>query len=87
MISAEGERVRFHKSFKIRGPPEKWLSEVEATMKKTIQTLIKTTKSEVYGQPPNEWIPQTPAQISACLSQLFWTLEVEEALQSNPNKP
>ena len=84
MISAEGERVPFYKSFKLRGPVEKWLTDLEMTMKKTIQTLMKTTKAQVYGQPPNEWVFQTPAQISACLSQLFWTMDVEEALTSKP---
>lgn len=81
MISAEGERVAFHKSFKLRGPVEKWLTDVESAMIKTLQKLIKHKKGEVYGQPKKEWIFQTPAQVAASLAQVFWTLEVEEALQ------
>lgn len=82
MVSAEGERVSFYKSFKLRGPVEKWLTDVESAMTKTLQKLIKQKKAEVYGQPVKEWIFQNPAQVTACLAQLFWTLEVEDALEA-----
>ncbi|KAL8432513.1 hypothetical protein ACSSS7_004567 [Eimeria intestinalis] len=81
MVSAEGERIAFHKKFKLRGPVEKWLSDVESSMTKTLQKIIKQKKNEVYGQPEKDWIFQTPAQVAACIAQLFWTLEVEEALE------
>ncbi|XP_026194572.1 dynein heavy chain 6, axonemal [Cyclospora cayetanensis] len=81
MVSAEGERVLFHKSFKLRGPVEKWLSEVETAMVRTLQKLIKHKNAEAYGHPKKDWIFQTPAQVAACLLQVFWTVDVEEALR------
>ncbi|KAL8274015.1 hypothetical protein Esti_002104 [Eimeria stiedai] len=86
MVSAEGERVAFHKKFKLRGPVEKWLSDVESSMMKTLQKIIRQKKNEVYGRPKKEWVFQTPAQVAACVAQLFWTLEVEEALEGEPQQ-
>ncbi|CDJ44383.1 hypothetical protein, conserved, partial [Eimeria tenella] len=82
MVSGEGERVAFYKAFKLRGPVEKWLQDLEMTMKKTLFKIIKSKRAEVYRQLSKDWIFQTPAQVSSCLHQIFWTLEVEDALQS-----
>ncbi|ESS30654.1 ATPase family associated with various cellular activities (AAA) domain-containing protein [Toxoplasma gondii VEG] len=82
MISAEGEEVLFAKALKPRGSVEKWMPEVEEMMFCTVKRNLRSKHGEAaLGR--REWISDTPCQVAACVAQILWVAQTEEALASN----
>ncbi|CBZ51589.1 Dynein heavy chain family protein, related [Neospora caninum Liverpool] len=81
MISAEGEEVLFSKSLKPRGSVEKWLPEVEEMMVRTIRRNLRA-KRGAASLSRREWINGTSCQVAACVAQIVWAAQTEEALTS-----
>ena len=83
MMSSEGEKIAFIRSIstsETKGAVEKWLIQVEDIMLKSVREVIE----KAYVAYPNEdrsvWVKNWPGQVVLCVSQIYWTSEVQEAL-------
>uniref|UniRef100_A0A3Q2QRM0 Dynein axonemal heavy chain 7 n=1 Tax=Fundulus heteroclitus TaxID=8078 RepID=A0A3Q2QRM0_FUNHE len=77
MISSEKETVPFtEKIYPAQGMVEKWLSEVESLMLKSVRHVI-------HQGPRKKWVLQWPGQVVISASSIYWTSEVCEAIQTN----
>uniref|UniRef100_A0A8C2MM84 Dynein axonemal heavy chain 3 n=1 Tax=Cricetulus griseus TaxID=10029 RepID=A0A8C2MM84_CRIGR len=83
MISSEKETVPFIQTIypaKAKGMVEKWLQQVEEVMLASMRQVIENG-IEAYAQVPRKaWVLQWPGQVVICVSSIFWTKEVSEAL-------
>ncbi|XP_044289654.1 dynein axonemal heavy chain 3 isoform X4 [Varanus komodoensis] len=84
MISSEKEIVPFIKKIfpaHAKGMVEKWLSQVEEMMLGSIRKVIEDGIGGYVEVPRNKWVLQWPGQIVICVSSIFWTEEVAQAIQ------
>ncbi|KAI3380917.1 hypothetical protein SNEBB_002522 [Seison nebaliae] len=85
MISSEGEHVELKGTIVpslAKGMVEKWLLQVEHQMISSLSKIIMEAQ-ENYGESPREkWVKEWAGQVILCVSQIFWTAEVTEAIIS-----
>ena len=86
MISAEKEKVKVKTEIDTvlaRGAVEKWLLDVEAVMKSSLRDHVAHAL-EAYKMVPREKfvLDNWPGQVILAVTQIYWTLEVEQALRS-----
>ncbi|XP_063979949.1 dynein axonemal heavy chain 1-like [Diachasmimorpha longicaudata] len=83
MYSADGEEVMLKSPIYPVGQVEEWLGQVELTMQKTLREIIEEAldylQIKVYG----DWVFMWPGQVVICANQIFWTAEVESAINFN----
>uniref|UniRef100_A0A8D2L0F3 Dynein axonemal heavy chain 12 n=1 Tax=Varanus komodoensis TaxID=61221 RepID=A0A8D2L0F3_VARKO len=87
MYSTEGERVQFISTIstsEARGAVEKWLIQVEDIMLRSIQDVITRSRLAYPERERKDWVREWPGQVVLCVSQMFWTSEVHEAIASGP---
>ncbi|NWU76504.1 DYH7 protein, partial [Onychorhynchus coronatus] len=87
MCSSEGERVQLISNIstsEARGAVEKWLIQVEDIMLKTIRDVIDKSRMAYQETERKRWVLEWPGQVVLCVSQMYWTSEVHEALRSGP---
>ena len=85
MISAEQEIVGFLKKIDVnegekKGNVEKWMLDIEAQMIASLKDLAKNALTAYPKTPRTEWSKMWPGQIVLCVSQIYWTTEVEQAI-------
>ncbi|KAG2392323.1 hypothetical protein C9374_012575 [Naegleria lovaniensis] len=91
-MSKEGEQIEFNHPVPLEGNVEKWLSQVESSMKATIKRGILKCFSALknYSQESSResWIKEWPGQLTHVASQLFWTKKIYNVLskQKEPAK-
>uniref|UniRef100_A0A6I8P810 Dynein axonemal heavy chain 3 n=1 Tax=Ornithorhynchus anatinus TaxID=9258 RepID=A0A6I8P810_ORNAN len=81
MISSEKEMVPFTNKIypaEAKGMVEKWLLQVEQMMLESIRHVIKLGIEDYV--PRKEWVLQWPGQVVICVSSIYWTQEVAEAV-------
>ncbi|XP_041955531.1 dynein heavy chain 12, axonemal isoform X1 [Alosa sapidissima] len=88
MYSSEGERVEFIQlisTSEARGAVEKWLVQVEDMMLRSIRDVVNRSRRAYPETKRSQWVRDWPGQVVLCTSQMFWTLEVHEAIRSGSN--
>ncbi|XP_073448349.1 dynein axonemal heavy chain 12 [Aquarana catesbeiana] len=87
MYSSEGERVELIQiisTSEARGAVEKWLIQVEDVMLRSIRDVIARSRMAYPETSRKDWVREWPGQVVLCVSQMFWTSEVHEAIASGP---
>uniref|UniRef100_A0A4W6E1J2 Dynein axonemal heavy chain 12 n=1 Tax=Lates calcarifer TaxID=8187 RepID=A0A4W6E1J2_LATCA len=82
MYSSEGERVQLiHliSTSEAKGAVEKWLVQVEDVMLRSVRDAYAETAR-------SQWVKEWPGQVVLCTSQIFWTLEVHEAIRAGADQ-
>ena len=64
-----------------QGMVEKWLLQVEDVMISSVRKVIMDSQLSYPSIPRNQWVLQWPGQVVLCVSCMFWTTEVSEAMQ------
>jgi len=59
---------------------EKWLLQVEETMIISIRDVIHESVDAYAATPRKQWVIEWPGQVALCVSSIYWTAEVTEAM-------
>ncbi|XP_078466584.1 dynein axonemal heavy chain 12 [Lampetra planeri] len=87
MFSSEGERVELVErvsTSEARGAVEKWLLQVEDVMLRSVRDVIVRARTAYANTERKDWVREWPGQVVICVSQMFWTTEVHEAIKDGP---
>lgn len=72
------EFVQFVDNFECKGSVEIWLNRVTKEMRSTLHKLFSESVM-AYGEKVREaWVFDWPAQVALCITQIFWSIEVNE---------
>ncbi|KAJ3049383.1 Dynein heavy chain 7, axonemal [Rhizophlyctis rosea] len=84
MCSSENERVKLKEVIEpaqAKGAVEKWLLQVEKVMQASIHQQVVNGLKAYTDTARNKWVLEWPGQVVICVSQIFWTKEVTEAIR------
>ncbi|CAL8325422.1 unnamed protein product [Merluccius merluccius] len=84
MYSSEGERVELIQlisTSEARGAVEKWLVQVEDMMLRSVRDVVARSRVAYAETPRKQWVKEWSGQVVLCTSQIYWTLEVHEAIR------
>ncbi|KAM8960487.1 dynein axonemal heavy chain 3 [Pelodytes ibericus] len=83
MVSSEMETVPLIQKIypaKAKGMVEKWLLQVEENMLSSMRQVIHDGIEGYVEVPRKQWVLQWPGQVVICVSSIYWTQEVSEAI-------
>ena len=88
MNSAEKEKAKFDGPVSVKGNVEYWLSQVEAMMKRSIKTICKESAEDykVNAGGRKQWVQEWQGQVVLAGSQHYWSIEMEEAMNTGGNE-
>ncbi|KAM4697749.1 dynein axonemal heavy chain 3 [Rhinophrynus dorsalis] len=84
MISSEMETVPLTQKIfpaKAKGMVEKWLLQVEENMLSSMRQVMYDGLQGYVEVPRKQWVLQWPGQVVICVSTIYWTKEVSEAIK------
>ncbi|XP_077977539.1 dynein axonemal heavy chain 12-like [Glandiceps talaboti] len=87
MLSSEGEKVKMSQTIstsEARGAVEKWLLQVQDVMLMSIRDVIAAAHEAYAIEAREDWVQEWPGQVVLCVSQMYWTIEVHEAIRIGP---
>lgn len=87
MMSSEDEVVNLSiivDTVKTRGQVEKWLVDLEISMKVTVREIIDKALIAYKNTERQEWVIQWPGQVVLAVSCTHWTTEVTKAILNYP---
>ena len=61
---------------------EKWLLQVEDVMISSLRKVVIDSNAAYKMTQRKRWVVEWPGQVVLCVSSLFWTLEVTEAMKT-----
>ncbi|KAG7518207.1 dynein heavy chain 12, axonemal [Solea senegalensis] len=85
MYSSEGERVpliQHISTSEAKGAVEKWLVQVEDVMLRSVRDVVARSRVAYAETARSQWVKDWPGQVVLCTSQIFWTMEVHEAIRA-----
>ncbi|XP_070695267.1 dynein axonemal heavy chain 12 [Pempheris klunzingeri] len=85
MYSSEGERVQLIQHISTsaaKGAVEKWLVQVEDVMLRSVRDVVARSRVDYGETARSQWVKEWPGQVVLCTSQIFWTMEVNEAIKA-----
>jgi len=85
MYSVEGECVIWPEPLKIKGNVESWLTDVESMMRESLRFRLREATNDYLEKPRTQWVLDWAAQLVLASSQYYWSMEVEEALNTKGN--
>jgi dynein heavy chain len=85
MLSLEKESIQFINPISPTGVVEGWLTEVERTMRDTIQHTIGKALATYSEETREKWLLMWPGQVILAVSQILWTRAATKAIQTNSN--
>lgn len=88
MVSIEGEKIDWFTSVNPAdiGGVELWLTSVEDAMKQTLHRIAGESLTAYAQRERAQWILQWPGQLVLNCSQVYWTKEVSEAIETGGAK-
>lgn len=87
MVSSEAEIVNLSliiNTAKARGQVEKWLLDLELSMKTTVREVIGKALLAYQNTVRDEWVVQWPGQAVLAVSCTYWTVEMTQAIKQYP---
>ncbi|CAD1474726.1 unnamed protein product [Heterotrigona itama] len=81
--SSEGEEIILRDTIDTtaaRGQVEKWLLQLESSMKKSVKAQVVLAKDAYLRQIRSRWALEWPGQTILCISKLYWTADVTAVL-------
>jgi len=66
-----------------KGMVEKWLQQVEEMMIMSLRFVIKDAVAAYANSIRKKWVVEWPGQVVICSSQVYWTQDVEMAIEKN----
>lgn len=88
MVSSEQEIVNLSitiNTAKARGQVEKWLVDLEGSMKTTVREVIGKALMAYQKTARQEWVVQWPGQVVLAVSSTYWTTEMVQAIRQHPD--
>lgn len=88
MVSSEQEIVELSliiNTAKAKGQVEKWLVDLEESMKTTIHSVIEKALVAYRQTVRQDWVVQWPGQVVLAVSSTYWTTEMVQAIRQYPN--
>uniref|UniRef100_A0A8C4WR96 Dynein, axonemal, heavy chain 12 n=1 Tax=Eptatretus burgeri TaxID=7764 RepID=A0A8C4WR96_EPTBU len=88
ILSSEGERVELIQPIstsEAHGAVEKWLLQVEEGMLSSVRNVIARARLAYTQRPRKDWVREWPGQVVICVSQMYWTTEVQDAIRLGQN--
>ncbi|XP_050489875.1 dynein axonemal heavy chain 7-like isoform X6 [Bombus huntii] len=84
--SSEGEEIILEgiiDTTAARGQVEKWLLELESSMKRSVKAQVVQAKDAFLKQIRSKWALEWPGQTILCVSKLYWTADVTAVLSKS----
>ncbi|KAK3894851.1 hypothetical protein Pcinc_001424 [Petrolisthes cinctipes] len=87
--SSEGEVITLTQiisTAKARGQVEKWLVQLEASVKSSIKKVVESCMEAYCTKAREDWALEWPGQAVLCISQTFWTTHVSRCMVEGPKE-